>query len=522
MHWFRQFKPEVVAWVAALGGVTIVLLPFRGALNEAHIALAYLLIVQGGSARQGRGLGLLLAALAFLGFDWFFLQPYGTLVIAKAVDWAVLAAFMITSVVAAQLFERVRAESSEAKLRASELDRLSLLGAETLNAPRAENALAAIVGVIHSALALESCAVYVKSEGDASIHLACIVPEAESQRERIGYMGQVERALESGCGLVIRSAGIVDVLNAAVPLAEIILPPDSQEIMLPLSIRSRALGVLVVTDLTGLELDTSQRRFLDVLSYYAALAAERVELVATADHADLLRETSKLKDAMLASVSHDLRTPLTTIKALAHDLASDGDERASTIEEEADRLNAMVADLLDLSRLNSGSMDLRPEPNEAEDLIGAALQRVSGTAGNREFRVTFEPGDPLLLGRFDFAQSLRLLVNLLENAIKYSPPTAPVDIAAGREGRWLAFSVSDRGAGIPASEAERVFEPFYRPPGMPPDVRGAGLGLSIARGLAEAQGGTLRYQPRRDGGSTFILQLEAMDLSEVVETEKSL
>ena len=94
MHRFRHFKPEVVAWIAALACVTLVLLPFRGALNEAHVALAYLLIVQGASARQGRGLGLLLAALAFLGFDWFFLRPYGTLVIAKTIDWAVLAALI--------------------------------------------------------------------------------------------------------------------------------------------------------------------------------------------------------------------------------------------------------------------------------------------------------------------------------------------------------------------------------------------------------------------------------------------
>lgn len=502
-------------WIAVLAAATIAMLPFRDVLNEAHVALVLLLIVQVASARHGGGLGFLIAALAFVAFDWFFLPPYGTLAITKPVDWAVLGAFLISSLVSAQLFERVRAKSAEARQRAEELDRLSLLGAETLNAARADNALAGIVGVLHSALESESCAVYTQAAGDEHVHLACIVPQEQGHRERTAYLDQIDRVLSSGRRQLIRSSGIVDVIEESRPLAETGLPPDTQELMLPLTVRGHSLGVLVISNSPGLTLDASRLRFLDVLSYYAALAAERVELVATADNADLLRETSKLKDAVLASVSHDLRTPLTTIKALAHDLASDGDERAMTIEEEADRLNATVADLLDLSRLNSGSMTLTPEANEAEDLIGAALQRVSGAGRSREFRVHFEAGDPLLLGRFDFPHTLRLLVNLLDNAMKYSPPESPIDIDAVRDSDWLVISVADRGTGIPESEAERIFEPFYRPQGSTPDGGGAGLGLSIARGLAEAQGGTLHYVPRAGGGSRFVLRVEAIDLADV-------
>jgi two-component system sensor histidine kinase KdpD len=491
------------------------MLPFRTVLNEAHVALGFLLIVQVASARRGRGLGFLIAGMAFLSFDWFFLRPYGTLVITKTVDWAVLGAFLVTSLVSAQLFERVRAKSTEARLRAAELDRLSILGAETLNAARAEDALVGILGVIHSALQTESCAVYVRPHGNPEATLACMVPESQVHRERAAYMEQIDRVLTSGQRQLIRSSGIIDVIEADRPLAETNLPQDTQELMLPLAVRARTLGVLAISNSTGLTLDASQRRFLDVLSYYTALAAERVELVATSDRADLLRETSKLKDAVLASVSHDLRTPLTTIKALAHDLAAEGDERAITIEEEADRLNATVADLLDLSRLNSGNMQLKPEPNEVEDLIGAALQRVAGTAGSRELRVHFEPGDPLLLGRFDFPHTLRLVVNLLDNAMKYSPGSSPIDVEAGKDGEWLVISVADRGTGIPDSDAERIFEPFYRPPGSAPDTGGAGLGLSIARALAEAQGGTLHYVPRSGGGSRFVLRVEAIDLADI-------
>ena len=242
------------------------------------------------------------------------------------------------------------------------------------------------------------------------------------------------------------------------------------------------------------------------------LSAERLRLMAEAEHAQALRETDRLKDALLASVSHDLRTPLTTIKALAHDLGALGDERAEIIEHEADRLNRVVADLLDLSRLNAGALALRLEVNAVDDLLGALLQQVEPALPDRRLDVRLPEHEPLLVGRFDLAHTLRILVNLVENAAKYSPRGSSIEIAASREGGALAIRIADRGPGIPPAETERVFEPFYRPPGSPPDIGGAGLGLSIARRLAEAQGGALAYAPRAGGGSVFTLSLPAADL----------
>ncbi|HET7230741.1 MAG TPA: ATP-binding protein [Longimicrobium sp.] len=244
-------------------------------------------------------------------------------------------------------------------------------------------------------------------------------------------------------------------------------------------------------------------------------AAKAEQLSVEAGRAAALRESDRLKDALIASVSHDLRTPLTTIKALAHDLGETGDERAVTIEEEADRLNRFVADLLDLSRLNAGELRVAPAIVAAEDLVGAALQRVSGSVGDREIRVGLHPGEPLLLGRLDFVQSLRVLVNLLENAHKYAPAGTPVELSAAREGERLVFRVADRGPGVPDDERERIFEPFYRRPNVEADAGGAGLGLSISRRLAEAQGGSLSLEPRPGGGSTFILAVPAADLPDV-------
>lgn len=329
-----------VVWFGVLAAATAALLAVRANVNEAHVSLVFLLVVLGGSAQRGRALGVTLAVTAFLLFDVGFLPPYGGLAIARPYDWFVLAAFLVVSVVAAQLFERARAQAATAHQLA-------------------------------------------------------------------------------------------------------------------------------------------------------------------------------VKDAVVAAMSHDLRTPLTTIKAMAHDLAELGDERAVLIEEEADRLTALVTDMLDLSRIDRGAAALRPEPNEAEDLLGAALQRVSGRAGGREIRVTLDHGEPLLFGRFDFAQTLRVLVNLIENAIKYSPADEPVDVGVRRDAEWLVFSVADRGPGVPEGERTRIFDAFYRPPGVAPDTAGAGLGLAIAKALAEAQHGDIRYSARDGGGSVFALRVRAVDIKEV-------
>jgi two-component system sensor histidine kinase KdpD len=327
-------RGEWVAWFVVLALATAALVAARSNLNEAHVALSYLLIVQGGSARGGRRLGVALALAAFVCFDLFFLPPFGRLSIQDPLNWIVLAAFLGVSILSAELLFRAQAER---------------------------------------AAALESA--------------------------------------------------------------------------------------------------------------------------------------HRAKDDVLASVAHDLRTPLTTIKALAHEIAQSGDDRAETIEEEADRLHGLVTQLLDLSRLSSGARAVNPQPNEAEDLLGAAAQQVTGRLDGRELRIEVMPGEPLLFGTFDFTQTLRALVNLIENAAKYSQPGTPVELRARRDRPWLVFEVLDRGSGVAANQRERIFEPFYRPPGTSPDAGGAGLGLSIARGIAEAQGGSLTLDERTGGGSVFSLRV---------------
>ena len=232
-------------------------------------------------------------------------------------------------------------------------------------------------------------------------------------------------------------------------------------------------------------------------------------------------ETDRLKNSLIASVSHDLRTPLTTIKALAHELGVLGDERSQIIEEQADRLNRYVADLLDISRLDAGAMPVRIELNAVDDLLSAVLQETEARLAGRTLEVQLPRADALLIGRFDLAHSVRVLVNLIENASKYSPPGTPILLAVSRVDGRLRFAVLDRGDGIAPGETELIFSPFYRPPGSPSDAGSAGLGLALARRMAEIQGGTLTYAPRAGGGSEFRLTLPAADLEDAAGARKA-
>jgi two-component system sensor histidine kinase KdpD len=240
------------------------------------------------------------------------------------------------------------------------------------------------------------------------------------------------------------------------------------------------------------------------LLYQARTQAARARELAASEQA--LREADRMKDALLAAVSHDLRTPLTTIKALAHDLVEAGSANAGDIEFQADHLNRLVGDLLDLSRLKAGAMQSRPEINAAEDVIGALIEQTALVIPDRELNVSLDTNAPLLLGNFDFVHALRILVNLVENADKYSPKDAPIEIAAYRRNDHLVFSVCDCGTGIPESDSERVYEAFYRG-SNPRHAQGAGLGLSIARQLAQLQGGTLTHKSRPGGGTVFTFEV---------------
>ena len=500
----------IIAWAGVAAVCTILLALEREALDKAHMALAYMVVVLLASAHAGRVVGIMLAIVCFLAFNFFLLPPYYTFVIAEPLDWLVLLAFLIVSTVGAQLLHRVQREAENARKRAAELDRLSRLGAETLSVGRAEDAVEAVARVLLAELAIAACEVYQRTTSQF-VRIAVVSRDGMSQQEANTEL--LTYALERDAIVVERADGTTHLIPDGARLVDgVSLTMGAHAVLVPLRARDHVVGVLRLIGEPTIVLDAAQGRFAGALADYAALGLERVRLAREAERAAALQDADRLKDAFLANVSHDLRTPLTTIKALAHEIRSDGDDRVAIIEQEADRLNRLVADLLDLSRINAGGMSVAPEINAADDLIGAALERVSGIAGAAAIQPRIIEEDGLLLGRFDFVHALRALVNLLENALKYSADT-PVELEVLRTGDRLVIDVLDRGPGIPAEDTERIFEPFQR--GQTASAAGTGLGLAIARRVAEAQGGSLRYHPRAGGGSIFRLELPAADMTDL-------
>lgn len=503
-------------WGGLLVLTTALMLTIRNELDKAHVALAFLLVVLAGSSAAGRTLGIALAATAFLVFNFFFLPPYNTLVIANPIDWLVLFAFLATGVVAAQLLENQRREARIARERAEEIDRLATLGAETLNAPRAEEALHAIASVIRERMGTEGCEIFLWQQGGpggGGLRLAA--GTAIGGDATPSDSGLLAYTVEHHSAAAMRSDGTLTLIGDALAVSSPGAPnslADLRALGIPLSVRDRIVGALRLSSSVSFTLSDDQRRVLGALSYYAALGVERVRLTEAEEEAEALRRADRLKDALLASVSHDLRTPLTAIKGIANEIWRGGDpDRALTIEQEADRLNTIVTDLLDFSLVNAGNLPLAIALNTADDVVGVALERVEALDGSGRVQIHIENEGGILVGLFDFAHTTRALTNLLENALKYSPDGTPVTLRATRRRDRIRFTVEDCGPGVTPGEEERVFEPFYRGARIADGTRGTGLGLSIARQLADAQHGSLTYRAREGGGSRFELELPAGD-----------
>lgn len=499
-------------WFSVLAATAAVLLLLRGRMDKAHVTLAFLLVVLAGSAAEGRALGVSLAGAAFLVFNWLFLRPYNTLTIEDPRDWLVLLAFLATGIVAAQLLERQRRATESASQRADEIDRLATLGAETLKAPRAEEALDAIAGVIREAMGVERCAIF-RWDSASGLRLSGRSPATDGFDDRSALLSYT---VENAAAAAERADGTLTVLgdsllpagreeNAATVLADI------TALGIPLSVRGQVVGALRLSAVHPFDVSDDQRRVLGALSYYAALGVERMRLAGAEEEAESLRRADRLKDALLTSVSHDLRTPLTAIKGIANEIWRGGDpHRAQIIEEEADRLSAQVDDLLALSQLNAGVLPMSVKTNAADDVVGAALDRVESVHGGERIDVHIANDDAILAGDFDFMHTMRALTNLLENALKYSPSGARVQLDVALAGDRLRFTVQDHGPGVATGDEQKIFAPFYRSSAVADGVRGTGLGLAIARQLIEAQRGTLKYAPRDGGGSSFTIELPAV------------
>ena len=491
--------------------VAVTLVPVRTEIEQSHIVLTLILVVLGGSAGGGRRLGLTLAVLSFVLIDYSFQPPYDSLTVSKTLDWLVLLAFLAAAFVATELLTRARAEAEQARLRTAEVTTLAHLGSETLRYANAVETLRAIAVLVRTTLEADWCGICSHSATAAGDTIVTAGARTFEDGAKVLMDAAAAGGPEFTALIAARSDGTL--LRFSDDDADMDPKTPCSGFGVPLRVEGRLVGVLVVTARPdrALHLDVGRRRFLSALSYYAALGVERQHLASQAEEARVLREANRAKDEVLAAVSHDLRTPLATIKVLAQASRTLDDSSAALIEEEVDRLSRMVSDVLDLSRIRLGGLTMEYELNTAEDLVGAALQRVQGVLKGRHIRTLLDDTSPALAGRFDLVHSLRILGNLIDNALRFTQPDGSLDLETGRDGPWMVVRVSDRGPGVAPAETSRVFDAFYRPRGEAPDAGHAGLGLSIAKQLAELQGGSVSYTERDGGGAVFTLRLPAAD-----------
>jgi two-component system sensor histidine kinase KdpD len=291
---------------------------------------------------------------------------------------------------------------------------------------------------------------------------------------------------------------------------------EAKNSYLPLQAAQYIVGVLGVgRDKDAGALTSEQWRLLESFAHQGAQALHRVQLAKEARQAHLLRETEKLQTALLNSISHDLRTPLASITGALSSLRNDAaflDETArsvliNTAWEQADRLNNLVGNLLQMTRMEAGGMKVKPELCDVQDMIGVALAQLDSRLDERPINI--EIPDNLPLVPLDMVLMVQVLVNLLDNALKYSPPQEPVTIRANLVEPELVLQVIDMGPGIPEPELERIFGKFYRLE-HPEGVGGTGLGLSISKGIVEAHNGRIWAENRNGGGAMFSLAVPLM------------
>jgi two-component system, OmpR family, sensor histidine kinase KdpD len=289
--------------------------------------------------------------------------------------------------------------------------------------------------------------------------------------------------------------------------------PGGRRLFLPLRTARGVVGVIGIdSEVPGPLFTPEERRLLEALLDQAAVSIERIHLADDVDKARLTAETERLRSSLLTSVSHDLRTPLTSILGAASSLKIYGneysqatrDELVTTIEAEAERLNRFVANLLDTTRLESGSLDIKLELTDVEEIAGSALQRAGKVLANHSVLVNLAPDLPML--PLDGVLLEQTLFNLLDNATKYAPSGSRIEIRAEVQGEMAVMQVIDEGPGIPPQDLHRLFDKFYRIPAGDRRRAGTGLGLAICRGFVEAMGGRIEAGNRTDrSGAVFTI-----------------
>jgi len=487
-------RPAAYAGMLGVFALTTVLAwATHGVLDDSNLVMLFLLGVLVSAAAFGRGPGIVASVLSVAVFDFFFVPPFYTFAVDDTQYIVTFAVMLLTALTVNSLAVRMRQQTEAARereRRTAALYRLSreMAGKGTV-AELLDAAAATVAHVMDGPITILT--------PDTAGHVA---PQAGDPT--LFGAGAHERGV---------AQWVFDHRQPAGRGTNTL--PAARGLYLPLEGAAGTAGVLgVCPPADRRALDPRQFHLLEAIASQVALALERAGLAGDAEHARLSVETERLRNSLLSAVSHDLRTPLAVITGAGTSLRDDPaltpearHELAATIAEEGERLNRLVANLLDMTRLESGAVDVKRGWHSIEELIGAALGRLEPALEGRPVRVDVAPGMPLVA--LDDVLVEQALFNLIDNALKYSPPSSALDVSARVDGGALTITIADRGAGLPAGQEENVFEKFARG-ARQGEPGGIGLGLAIVRGIAAAHGGSVRSANREDGGgAVFTLAL---------------
>jgi two-component system sensor histidine kinase KdpD len=474
-------------WAGGIVALTLgIAAAVRAAMALPDLEMLFLLAVMVTAAWFGRGPSLLSAALGVACYDFFFVPPFHTFSVADRVYFLTFAMMFGVGLVMSELAGRLRRQEQDARMREDRTAALYALARELASTDQTSQI--AVISARHASDSFAARAWLLTPGARGDLDIATSFPA--DGRIDSKDLGLAKWAFEHD-DLAGLGTGTL---------------PGSPVICAPLRVGHSRLGVLALLPTETAAFSADQRAFLDVFCRQVAVALERARLSKEARLAALRARTEELRSSLLSAVSHDLRTPLGSITGAATVLRDDPDlssetrsELIESIVEEAERLEHLVSNLLDMTRLESRSVTLKRDWVPLDEILGSALTRLEGRLEDRRVSVQIDDDVPLLL--VDPVLVEQIFVNLLENADKYTPPGTPIEIRAQCDEDYVAVDVIDHGPGIASGSEEKVFEKFFRGPHA--GVAGAGLGLAICRAIAEAHGGTISAENLVVGGSAF-------------------
>lgn len=456
------------------------------------VGLTDLLVVLIVAGRLGRGPALLAATLSAFSWNFLFIEPRFTLQITRAQDIVLFFLYFATALIAGNLAARLRSQERLARSHADRTTALYALAHERATAVDMDDVLR--VAVTQIGMVFDAETAILPADGDKL-----------ARRPHPGGTLAVDDKEYSVAVWAFENHKAAGRFTATLPL--------SSAHFIPLQTPDRTVGVLAIRSRSGARPSFEQEQLLEAFAGQIALSIERELLDEAAQRNAMHQESERLFTTLLNSISHELRTPIATITGAASSLldpqlgehAPTRTQLATDIQDAGNRLNRLVANLLDMSRLESGQLRPKLEWCDVGDVVGVAVEQLDHYLAGRS--LTIDQAGDVPLVRLDFMLMEQVFVNLLDNACAYTPPGTPIAIAIGRRGRSVVITVTDHGPGLSAADRDHVFDKFYRSANAA--TGGTGLGLSICRGLVEAHGGTLTADNAPGAGARFTVRLPA-------------